>query len=214
MVEAQDVKKLREKTGAPMMDCKRALQDTSGNFEKAIDYLRKKGMADASKKAGRVAAEGIVHSYIHGGGRIGVLVEVNCETDFVARNPDFQAFVKEIALHIAAAHPQYVSESDVPEEVLKREKEIYLHQAKASKKPQAVMDKMVEGKIQKFYDEVCLLRQPFIKDQDKTISDLLKQLIAKIGENCQIRRFVRYQVGEGIEKKVQNFAQEVASQLK
>jgi len=197
-----------------MMDCKKALQETAGDFEKAIDFLRKKGVADAAKKAGRIAAEGVVHAYIHGGGRIGVLVEVNCETDFVARNEDFQAFVKDVAMHIAAAQPLYVDTQEVPQHVLDREREIYQDQASASKKPANVVEKIVEGKIQKFYDQVCLLRQPFIKDQDKTISDLLKGLIAKLGENCSIRRFVRFHLGEGIEKKKEDFAEEVAKQIK
>ena len=210
----QAVKKLREKTGAPMMDCKSALQETHGDFEKAIDFLRKKGIADASKKAGRIASEGLVHSYIHGEGRIGVLVEVNCETDFVAKNEEFKAFVKDIAMHVAASNPLYVAESDVPENVLAKEREIYKHQAAETKKPPQVIDKIVEGKIQKYYEETCLLKQPFIKDQNKKIEGLLKELIAKLGENCTIRRFVRFQVGEGLEKKNEDFAAEVAKQIK
>ena len=210
----QAVKKLREKTGAPMMDCKEALQETHGDFEKAIEFLRKKGMADASKKSGRIASEGVVHSYIHGEGSIGVLVEVNCETDFVAKNEGFRAFVKDIAMHIAASNPLYVSERDVPQNVLDKEREIYKHQASQSKKPPQVIDKIVEGKIQKYYEETCLLKQVFIKDQNKKIEDLLKELIAKLGENCTIRRFVRFQLGEGLEKKNQDFAAEVAKQIK
>ena len=210
----QAVKKLREKTGAPMMDCKTALKETQGDFDKAIEFLRKKGVADASKKAGRIASEGLVHSYIHGEGRIGVLVEVNCETDFVAKNEAFKTFVKDIAMHVAASNPLYVSESEVPQNVLDKEREIYKHQASESKKPPQVIDKIVEGKIQKYYEETCLLKQPFIKDQNKKVEDLLKELIAKLGENCTIRRFVRFQMGEGLEKKSQDFAGEVAKQIK
>ncbi len=210
----QAVKKLREKTGAPMMDCKVALQETHGDFDKAIEFLRKKGIADASKKSGRIASEGLVHSYIHGEGRIGVLVEVNCETDFVSKNESFKAFVKDIAMHVAASNPLYVLESDVPQNVLDKEREIYKHQAAQSKKPPQVIDKIVEGKIQKYYEETCLLKQSFIKDQNKKVEDLLKELIAKLGENCAIRRFVRFQLGEGLEKKNQNFAEEVAKQIK
>lgn len=213
-ISAQEVKKLREKTGAGMMDCKTALMEVDGNFDKAIDFLRKKGIADASKKAGRVASEGLIYSYIHGEGRVGVLVEVNSETDFVARNEIFQGFVRDIAMQIAASNPLYVSEADIPQELLDKEREIYRHQALETKKPEKVIEKIVEGKVQKYLDEVCLMRQSFIKDNDKTVNDLLKELIATIGENCQVRRFVRYSLGEGIEKKQEDFAQEVAKQIK
>ena len=201
MITAESVKKLREKTGAPMMDCKVALQESQGDFDKAVDFLRKKGMADAAKKSGRITSEGLVHAYIHGEGKIGVLIEVNCETDFVAKNKDFQAFVKDIAMQVAASNPLYICEKEVPKNVLDKEKEIYKHQAAQSKKPANVIDKIVEGKIQKYYEEACLLKQPFVKDPDKTIEDLLKELIAKFGENCTIRRFSRFQLGEGLEKK-------------
>ncbi len=210
----QAVKKLREKTGAPMMDCKAALQESHGDFEKAIEFLRKKGISDASKKSGRITSEGLVYSYIHGEGRIGVLVEVNCETDFVAKNEAFKVFVKDMAMHIAASNPLYISQSDVPENVLAKEREIYKHQASESKKPAPVIDKIVEGKIKKYYEETCLLQQPFIKDQNKKVEGLLKELIAKLGENCSVRRFVRFQLGEGLEKKNQDFAAEVAKQVK
>lgn len=213
-ISADNVKKLREKTGAGIMDCKAALEAVKGDFEKAVDVLRKKGIAAASKKMGRIVSEGIIYSYIHGEGRIGVLVEVNSETDFVARNDLFKEFVKDIAMQIAASQPLYISETEIPKDIIEREREIYLHQAQKLKKPVHLTEKIVEGKLQKFYDEVCLLRQPYIKDSEKKVSDLLCNLIAKIGENCQIRRFVRYQLGEGIEKKKENFAEEVAKQIK
>ncbi len=213
-VSAEDVRKLREKTGAPMMDCKVALQESNGDFDRAIDFLRKKGIADASKKTARITSEGLVHSYIHGEGRIGVLLEVNCETDFVARNEEFKGFVKGIAMHVAASNPLYVSEDEVPKNVLDKEKEIYKHQAQETKKPANVIDKIVEGKVQKYLDETCLLRQPFVKDPDKKVADLLKELVAKLGENCKVRRFVRFQLGEGIEKKKEDFAEEVQKQIK
>ena len=200
-----DVRKLREKTGAGMMDCKRALQETNGDFEKAIDYLRKKGVADAAKRSERIATEGVIESYIHGGGRIGVLVEVNSETDFVARNDKFKEFVRNVALQVAASHPLYVSEEDVPASVIAREKEIYQHQAS---------DKIVDGKLQKYFDEVCLTRQAYIKDPDKKVSDLLKELISQVGENCRIRRFARFELGEGLVRKSEDFAAEVAKQVK
>ena len=213
-VSAENVKRLREQTGAGMMDCKKALQETEGNFDKAIEFLRKKGIADAVKKAGRVAAEGTIYSYIHGEGRLGVLVEVNSETDFVARNQQFQEFTKNVAMHIAAANPLYVSEEEIPPAILEKEIEIYKHQAKATGKPPKVVEKIAEGKLQKYLDEVCLLRQPYIRDTDKTVADLLKELVATIGENCRVRRFVRFQLGEGIEKRQESFAEEVAKQIK
>jgi len=199
-VSANMVKELREKTGAGMMDCKKALSETGGDFQKALDYLRQKGLATAAKRAGRVASEGRVGSYIHAGGKIGVMVEVNCETDFVAKTDDFQAFAKDVAMHIAASNPSYVRREEVTADVLDREKEIYRAQARDAKKPEKVMEKIVEGKLEKFYSEVCLLEQPFVKDPDITIQDLLNGLIGKLGEKVEIRRFTRYQVGEGIAK--------------
>jgi len=199
-VSANMVKELREKTGAGMMDCKKALTETGGDFQKALDYLRQKGLATAAKRAGRVASEGRVGSYIHAGGKIGVMVEVNCETDFVAKTDDFQAFAKDVAMHIAASNPSYIRREEVTADVLDREKEIYRAQARDAKKPEKVMEKIVEGKLEKFYGEVCLLEQAFVKDPDITIQDLLNGLIGKLGEKIEIRRFTRYQVGEGIAK--------------
>jgi elongation factor Ts len=194
------VKDLREKTGAGMMDCKKALSETGGDFQKAVDYLRQKGLATAAKRAGRVASEGRIGSYIHAGGKIGVMVEVNCETDFVAKTDDFQSFAKDIAMHIAASSPLYIRREEVTADALEREKEIYRAQARDAKKPEKIMDKIVEGKLEKFYGEVCLLEQPFVKDPDITIQDLLNGFIGKVGEKVEIRRFTRFQVGEGISK--------------
>ncbi|MBP2073181.1 translation elongation factor Ts [Thermoanaerobacterium butyriciformans] len=199
MISAQQVKELRERTGAGMMDCKRALTDSNGNIEKAIDLLRERGLAAAAKKAGRTANEGLVDSYIHGGGRIGVLVEVNCETDFVANTDDFKSFVKEICMQIAAANPQYIKREDVPQEVIEKEREILKAQSLNEGKPQQVIDKIIEGRLEKFYKENCLLEQLYIRDDSKTVKDLLNELIAKLGENIIIRRFVRFERGEGIE---------------
>ncbi len=199
-VSAHMVKELREKTGAGMMDCKKALAETGGDFQKALDYLRQKGLATAAKRAGRVASEGRIGSYIHAGGKIGVMVEVNCETDFVAKTDDFQAFAKDVAMHIAASNPSYIRREEVAVEVLEREKEIYRAQARDARKPEKVIDKIIEGKLEKFYGETCLLEQPFVKDPDLTIQDLLNGLIGKLGEKIEIRRFTRYQVGEGIAK--------------
>lgn len=210
-ISAASVKELREKTGAGIMDCKKALSDTGGDLEAAVTYLREKGLAAAQKKAGRTAAEGVVHSYIHGGGKIGVLVEVNCETDFVAKTDGFLDLVKDISMHIAAASPQYVSRDEVPEDVIEAEKKIYAAQAKESGKPEKVVDKIVEGKLEKFFKDVCLLEQPFVKDPDISIEKLVIEAIAKIGENISIRRFSRFKVGEGIEKKADDFASEIAS---
>ncbi len=211
-ITASMVKELREKTGAGMMDCKKALTETDGNIEKAVEALREKGLAAVAKKAGRIAAEGIVEAYIHGG-RIGVLVEVNSETDFVAKNEEFKTFVKDIAMQIAASNPQYVSRDDVPQDMIEKEKDILRKQALNEGKPEKIVDKMVEGRIEKYYKEVCLLEQDFVKDPDKTIRQLLTEKIAKIGENLSIRRFTRYEVGEGIEKKEENFAEEVAKAI-
>lgn len=213
-ITAALVKELRERTGAGMMDCKKALAATEGDMDKAIDFLREKGLAAAAKKAGRVAAEGLVESYIHGGGRIGVLVEVNCETDFVAKTDDFKALVKDIAMHIAAANPSYLRREEVPTAELEHEKMVLSEQARNEGKPEKIIEKMVSGRIEKYYKEVCLMEQPFVKDPDKTISDLITESIAKIGENISIRRFARYQLGEGIEKKQEDFAAEVMSFVK
>ncbi len=213
MVTAGLVKELREKTGAGMLDCKKALTETNGDLEKAIVYLREKGLASAAKKSGRIAAEGAVGSYIHMGGKIGVMVEVNCETDFVAKNENFQAFVKDIAMHIAAANPTYVTVDEIPAEVIAQEREILTQQAINEGKPANIAEKMVEGRIKKMYKEVCLLEQEYVKDSSITIAEYLKNTIATIGENIVIRRFVRYQMGEGLEKKQENFAEEIAKQI-
>ncbi len=199
-ISASMVKDLREKTGAGMMDCKKALAESGGDFQKAVDYLRQKGLATAAKRAGRIASEGRIGSYIHTGGKIGVMVEVNCETDFVAKTDEFQLFAREVAMHIAAANPAYVRREEVPPEALEREKEIYRAQARDAKKPEKIMEKIVEGKLEKYYGEVCLLEQPFVRDPDVTIQDLLNGLIGKLGEKVEIRRFVRFQVGEGMAK--------------
>ena len=195
-VTTAQIKELRERTGAGMMDCKKALEESQGDMEKAIDWLRKKGMAKAQKRAGRTASEGLVQAYIHAGGKIGVLVEVNCETDFVARTEDFQKFVKEIAMQIAATNPLAVSKEDLPAEVIEREKEIYRQQALASGKPERVVDRIVEGKLEKFFQDACLLEQPYIREDKIKIKDLLNELVAKTGEKIIIRRFVRFQLGE------------------
>ena len=213
-ITAALVKELRERTGAGMMDCKKALAATEGDMDKAIDFLREKGLAAAAKKAGRIAAEGLVESYIHGGGRSGVLVEVNCETDFVAKTDAFKSLVKDIAMHIAAANPSYLRREEVPAAELEHEKMVLSEQARNEGKPEKIIEKMVTGRIEKYYKEVCLLEQPFVKDPDKTISDLITESIAKIGENIAIRRFTRYQLGEGIEKKQEDFAAEVMSFVK
>jgi elongation factor Ts len=212
MVSANDVKNLREMTGAGMMDCKKALTDADGNMEKAVELLRERGLAAAAKKSGRIAAEGIVQSYIHGGGRIGVLIEVNCETDFVAKTPEFKAFVHDIAMHIAAANPTYVVREEVDSGTIEKEKEILRVQALNEGKPEKIVDKMVEGRIEKYFKEVCLMEQPFVKDPDKAIKDIVNEKIAVIGENISIRRFVRYQMGEGLKKREDNFAEEVMKQ--
>lgn len=213
-ISAALVKELREKTGAGMMDCKRALTETNGDIERAGELLREKGLASAAKKAGRVASEGVVEAYIHGGGRIGVLVEVNSETDFVAKNQEFRDFVHDVAMHIAAAAPQYVRREDVPADTVEHEKEILRQQTLNEGKPANIVDKIVEGRIDKFFKEICLLEQPFVKNPDKTVDELLKETIGHIGENIAIRRFSRYVVGEGIEKKETNFVEEVMAQVR
>ena len=202
-ISVELVKDLRQRTGAGVVDCKKALQEAKGNMDAAIDYLRKKGLATAAKKAGRIATDGLVSSYIHAGGKMGVLVEINCETDFVAKTEDFQSFVKNIAMHIAAANPQYIRREEVPEEVLEKERDIYRTQALDAGKPQKVIDKIVEGKMERFYSEVCLLEQTYVRDSDLTIKELLEALIAKIGENITIRRFTRFQLGEGLSSQSQ-----------
>ncbi len=222
-ITAAMVKELREITGAGMMDCKKALTETEGNVEKAIDLLREKGLAAAAKKAGRIAAEGVVASYIHGGGRIGVLVEINCETDFVAKTDDFQALAKDIAMQIAASNPAYLNREEVPAEVIEHEKAVLMEQAKAEAeedvkngrkpKPEAVLEKMVNGRVEKFYKENCLLEQVFIKESDKTVTDVINENIAKIGENINVRRFVRYGLGEGLEKRNDDFVAEVMASV-
>jgi elongation factor Ts len=209
-ISAKIVAELREKTGAGMMDCKKALTEAGGDLAKAEDVLRKKGLSAAAKKTGRAATEGAVASYIHMGGKIGVLLEVNCETDFVARTDGFQALVKDLSMHVAAAAPQYVRREEVPAEVVAKEMEIAKEQMRAQKKPEAMLEKIAAGKLEKFYSEVCLLEQPFVKDDKKKIQDVVTEAVAKIGENIQIRRFARFVLGEGLEKKQENLAEEVA----
>ena len=211
-VTASQVKELRDRTGAGIMDCKKILVETDGNMEKAIELLRERGIAKAAKKAGRVAAEGLVEAYIHNG-KYGSLVEVNSETDFVSNNEEFKQFVKDIAMHIAAVGPKYVRREEVPAEVIEKEKEILKEQALNEEKPEAVVEKMVEGRLNKFYSEICLLDQPFVKDPDITVGELLTNLIAKIGENIVIRRFARFERGKKIKKEESNFAEEVMKQV-
>ena len=210
---ANDVKTLRERTGAGMMDCKNALVECDGDMDKAIDYLRENGIAKAAKKAGRIAAEGIVDSYIHMGGRVGVLLEVNCETDFVANGEMFRTLVHDIALQIAAANPQYVCKEEVPEEVIEKEKNILRAQALEEGKPEKIVDKMVEGRIKTFYEDNCLLNQKYVKDTSKTIEQVIIEATAQIGEKISVRRFVRYEMGEGLQKKEENLADEVQAQV-
>lgn len=209
-ISAKTVKELRERTGAGMMDCKRALAETGGDLDKAVTYLREKGLASAAKKAGRIAAEGLVEAYIHGGGRIGVLVEVNCETDFVAKTDEFRALARDIAMQVAAARPEYVSREEVPEAVLAREKAILAAQAAAEGKPAQVMEKIVAGRLEKFFKEKCLVEQPFIKNPDMSVRDLLMEKIARTGENIAVRRFTRFELAEGLSKREDDFASEVA----
>lgn len=212
-ISAKLVKELREKSGAGMMDCKKALQESDGDISKASEWLRQKGITSADKKAGRVAAEGLVESYIHTGGRIGVLVEVNCETDFVARGEKFQALVKNVAMQIAACpNVEYINVEDIPEEIAAKEKEIEMGRDDLGKKPDNIKEKIVAGRIEKRLKEMALLEQPYIRDQNITVAELVKQSIAELGENIQIRRFSRFVLGEGIEKKESNFAEEVAAQ--
>jgi elongation factor Ts len=216
-ITASAVKSLREKTGAGMIDCKNALVEANGSEEQAVELLRKKGMATAGKKAGRVTAEGAVGSYIHMGGKVGVMVEINCESDFVSRGDEFQQLVKDVAMHIAASAPSYLNREEVPADVVAKEKEITLEQLKNdpknANKPAEVLEKIIEGRLNKFFEEVALLEQPFVKDPAKTISELIAEKIGTIKENISIRRFTRYKMGEGLEKKVDDFASEVASMV-
>jgi elongation factor Ts len=197
------VKDLRQRTGAGVIDCKTALGEAKGDIDAAIEYLRRKGLATAAKKAGRIAADGLVSSYIHTGGKMGVLVEINCETDFVAKTEDFQTFVKNIAMHIAASNPQYIRREEIPAEVLEGEKRIYRSQAVESGKPEKVIDKIIQGKLDRFYSEVCLIEQTYFKDPDLTVKEVLDSMIAKVGENISIRRFARFQLGEGLQSRSQ-----------
>ena len=210
MFTAQDVVKLRTATGAGMMDCKKALTESDGDFDKAVTWLREKGIAAAAKKQDRIAAEGAVGSYIHMGGKIGVLVEINCETDFVARSEQFKTLVKDVAMQIAAANPKYVRVEEVPADEVEKEKEVLTAQSLNEGKPAAVVEKMVQGRIQKFYKEICLLEQDFVKDPDKTVKEVVNEAVLALGEKISIRRFVRYEMGEGLEKRQDNLAEEIA----
>lgn len=198
-ISADLVKKLREKTGVGLMDCKEALRAANGDMEKAVDHLREKGLAKLAKRTGRAATEGVINSYIHTGGKIGAMVEVNCETDFVAKTSEFQTFAKDIAMQVTASNPLYVRREEIPEEVLEREKTIYRNQARESGKPEKILDKIAEGKLEKFFQEVCLMEQSFIKNTDSTVKTLLEELVTKLGENIVIRRFARFQLGETVE---------------
>jgi len=213
-ITASMVKELREKTGVGMMDCKNALIEADGDMERAAEILRERGLAAAAKKAQRIATEGAIGSYIHMGGKLGVLVEVNCETDFVAKTDEFQNLVKDVAMQIAAMNPKWVSKEDVPEDVLEREREILRTQALNEGKPEKIVNKMVEGRLEKFYSDVCLLEQTFVKDQDVTVGQLINGKIASIGEKISVRRFVRFELGEGLEKRTDDLAAEVEAQLK
>jgi elongation factor Ts len=216
-ITSEMVRNLREKTGAGMMECKKALTEANGNEEAAIELLRKSGLASAKKREGRIAAEGVVGSYIHMGGKVGVLIEVNCETDFVARSEDFQKFVRDLAMHICASEPQYVTREEVPEEVIEKEKAIALGQAQAdpknANKPANIIEKMVQGRIEKFFTDAVLLQQPFVKDQSMTVAEVVTQITAKTGEKVSVRRFTRYKMGEGLEKRSEDFASEVAAAI-
>ena len=216
-ITSEMVRNLREKTGAGMMECKKALTEANGNEEAAIELLRKSGLASAKKREGRIAAEGVVGSYIHMGGKVGVLIEVNCETDFVARSEDFQKFVRDLAMHICASEPQYVTREEVPEEVIEKEKAIALGQAQAdpknANKPANIIEKMVQGRIEKFFTDAVLLQQPFVKDQSLTVAEVVSQITAKTGEKVSVRRFARYKMGEGLEKRSEDFASEVAAAI-
>ncbi len=212
-ISALMIKELRERTSAGIADCKKALAATDGNMDKAAEYLREKGLAAAVKKAGRIASEGVVSAYIHGNGRIGVLVEVNCETDFVAKNEVFTAFVKDIAMHIAASNPLYVTKEEVSAEDLEKEAAVLRAQALNEGKPEKIVDKIVSGRMEKYYEDYCLMEQSFVKNPDQKVSDYVKEKIATLGENINIRRFVRFEMGEGLAKKEENFAEEVMKQV-
>lgn len=212
MATMEQIKELRERTGAGILDCKKALGETGDDINKAIDWLRAKGIASAAKKAGRAAAEGIVESYIHAGGKIGVLLEINCETDFVAMNEGFKGLAREIAMHIAASSPEYVRREDVPPEAFEREKTVQVEKTMAEGKPQAIAEKIVVGRMSKWYEEVCLLDQKWFKDDSKTVDQVVKEATSKIGENVQVRRFSRFVMGEGLQKREDDFAAEVAKQ--
>lgn len=214
MYSTEDIVKLRKRTNAGVMDCKNALVECNGDLDKATEWLREKGIAKAAKKADRIAAEGLVYSYIHMGGKIGVLLEVNCETDFVARSENFVNLCKDIAMHIAASNPQYLDRTSVPTEALEHEKEILRAQAINEGKPENIIEKMMEGRVKKYYGEVCLLEQPFVKDPSKTITDVVNEAILVIGEKITVRRFTRYEMGEGLEKRNDNFVDEVMAQTK
>ena len=213
-IKATQVKELRQQTGAALMACKSALQEAKGDLDNAVTILRTRGLAAAAKKSGRAAAEGTVGSYLHAGGRIGVMIEVNCETDFVAKNEDFHALVRDLAMHVAASSPRFVSREEVPAKEVEKERQIFRDQAKASGKPEKILDKIVDGKLDRFYSEHCLLDQPFVKDPDRSIKDVVNAAVLKLGENIQVRRFVRYGVGEGLEKRKDDFAAEVQAQSK
>jgi elongation factor Ts len=210
------IKEVRVRSGAGVLDCRNALKENNGDVDKAIDHLRKKGLASASKKAGRLASEGLVSSYIHGNGKVGVLVEINCETDFVAKTDNFKALARDIAMQIAASKPEYVCREEVPAELIQKEKDILMAQIEneGKKKPANIVEKIVEGRINKFFKNVCLLEQPYIKDDERTVEQLLKENIATTGENIKIRRFVRFEMGEGLAKKANDFADEVAQMVK
>jgi len=212
-VSAAQIKELRERTGSGMMDCKKALAQCDGDMDKAIEFLRKKGLAKAAKKAGRIASEGVVTSYIHSNGRVGVLLEVNCETDFVARNEAFNSFAKDIAMQIAAMNPDCVRREEMDQSKLESERGILREKALREGKPEKIVDRIVDGQINKFYGERVLLEQKFVKEDKKTVEDIVKEMVAKLGENIQIRRFTRFELGEGLEKKSENFAEEVAAQV-
>ncbi|MCI5714234.1 MAG: translation elongation factor Ts [Firmicutes bacterium] len=212
MSTTEDIVKLRKRTNCGMMDCKNALEACNGDLDKATEWLREKGMAKAAKKADRIAAEGLVTSYIHMGGKIGVLLEVNCETDFASKSEQFAQLCKDIAMHIAAANPLYVKPEEVPAADLEHEKEILKAQALNEGKPEKIVERMIEGRIKKFYEDTCLLNQPFVKNPEQTVTDLINETVLKIGEKISVRRFVRYEMGEGLEKRTENFAEEVMNQ--
>jgi elongation factor Ts len=212
-ISMESIKDIRSTTGAGIADCKKALKESDGDMEKAVEFLRKKGLAAAAKKAGRIASEGLVHAYIHGGGRVGVLVEINCETDFVSATDDFNQLIHDVALHIAAFSPTYVKREEVPEAVVAKEIEIYNTQALESGKPEHIVQKISEGRLNKWYGEVCLLEQAWVKDSDRKVLEVLNEAIAKIGENISVRRFVRYNLGEGLAKREDDLAAEVAKQI-